>query len=142
MGADTYYLKNMSNRRFATALDGSAANKARVGLATRNNSTSQRWTLEPAEGGYYRIINQHSNMVMGNGGRTESVAAIVQVVKSTGDGQLWRLEDAGSGGKRIINKLSGRALCISRADIGKAEAPLIQYDYGNEIHFWWYLLPA
>ncbi len=142
MAATTYYLKNRSNRKFATVPKASTAEHVTLTFSTRNNSTSQRWRLEPAGNGYYYIINQNNNLAMSNGKRLENSIPILQVAKASSDDQLWLLQDMGNGYKRFINKYSKKALCISGAAINRAEAPLIQYDSHDQSHFGWYLLPA
>src|ERR1019366_3739960 len=72
---------------------------------------NQKWTIAPAEGGFYKIVNLGSGAAIGAG-----TGGAVELSPYTGaDGQLWQLDQVPDGGYRIRNKASGLSLTAASA---------------------------
>jgi len=88
---------------------------------------NQKWTIAPAGGGFYKIVNLGSGAAMaaGNGGA-------VELAPYTGtDAQIWQLDQFPDGGYRIRNKSSG--LCLTAASSGGVTASAFVRD---DLHLW------
>jgi len=72
----------------------------------------QKWTITPAGGGFYKIINVANGNVLENGLGLVGYGEAVDVVPFTGaDVQLWKIDQLADGSYRIvpqggINKLA------------------------------------
>jgi hypothetical protein len=70
---------------------------------------NQKWTIAPAGGGFYKIMNAGTGDALGAGdGFTNGVGTPVTLAPYTdADGQLWHLDQFPEGGWRIRNKTGG-----------------------------------
>ena len=88
---------------------------------------NQKWTIAPAEGGFYKIVNLGSGAAIGAG-----TGGAVELSPYTGaDGQLWQLDQVPDGGYRIRNKASG--LSLTAASAGGLVASAFVHD---DLHLW------
>ena len=87
---------------------------------------NQKWTIGPAGGGFYKIVN------LGSGDAMAATDATIVLAPYTGaDAQLWRLEQFPDGGYRIRNKATG--LCLTQAGGGGLSATAFVRD---DLHLW------
>jgi len=73
---------------------------------------NQRWTIAPAGGGFYKIVNLGANLALGISADAWQLAAYTGA-----DGQLWQLDQFPDGGYRIRNKSTGAALATSASGL-------------------------
>ncbi|UOQ97009.1 RICIN domain-containing protein [Hymenobacter sp. 5317J-9] len=105
-----------------------------VGDASALSST--RWVLQPADPGYYYVLNQSTNLALRPKGATDAERLqenqpISQEALSTsgtnGDYMMWKVVYTGSGGYyRFQNKRSGKYLNVKGGGV-TADLPLVQY---------------
>jgi arabinan endo-1,5-alpha-L-arabinosidase len=88
---------------------------------------NQKWTIAPAEGGFYKIVNLGSGTAIGAG----TGGAVELSPYSGADGQLWQLDQFPDGGYRIRNKASG--LSLTAAGAGGLVASAFVRD---DLHLW------
>jgi hypothetical protein len=89
---------------------------------------NQKWTIAPAGGGFYKIVNAGSGDALGAGdGATVGLAAFTGT-----DGQLWHLDEFPDGGWRIRNKGTGMSLTAAGAGGGLGLAPFVR----DDLHLW------
>ena len=89
---------------------------------------TQKWTIAPAGGGFYKIVNA------GSGDAIQAAAgdAAVGLAAYTGaDGQLWRLDQFPDGGYRIHNKATGMSLTAASAG-GLVASAFVR----DDLHLW------
>jgi arabinan endo-1,5-alpha-L-arabinosidase len=87
---------------------------------------NQKWTIAPAGGGFYKIVN------LGSGDAIGATDAAITLAAYTGaDGQLWRLDQFPDGGYRIRNKATG--MCLTAAGGGGLTASAFVRD---DLHLW------
>ncbi len=87
---------------------------------------NQKWTIAPAGGGFYKIVNVGSGDAIG-----AADAAITLAAYTGADGQLWRLDQFPDGGYRIRNKATG--MCLAAAGGGSVAASAFVHD---DLHLW------
>jgi hypothetical protein len=70
---------------------------------------NQKWTIAPAGGGFFKIVNAGSGDALGEADRlTNGVGTSVDLAPYTGaDKQMWELDQFPDGGWRIRNKTGG-----------------------------------
>ena len=89
---------------------------------------NQKWTIAPAGGGFYKIVNVGSGDAIGAGN-----GASVPLAPFTGaDAQLWHLDEFPDGGWRIRNKATGMSLTTAGAGSGLALGPFVR----DDVHLW------
>jgi len=72
---------------------------------------NQKWTIAPAGGGFYKIVNAGSGDALGEGEVKGTGMPPVTLAAYTGaDKQMWRLDQFPDGGWRIVNKADGLSL--------------------------------
>ncbi len=72
---------------------------------------NQKWTITPAGGGFYKIVNVGTGNALGTSGITLAFGMTVDLSPYTGaDAQLWHLDQFPDGGWRIRNKGAGLSL--------------------------------
>jgi arabinan endo-1,5-alpha-L-arabinosidase len=89
---------------------------------------NEKWTIAPAEGGFYKIVNVGSGTAMQVSG---DATAVGLAAYTDADSQLWRLEQFPDGGYRILNKANG--LSLSEGAAGTVAAgPFV----ADDLHRW------
>jgi len=89
---------------------------------------NQKWTIAPAGGGFYKIVNAGSGDAIGTAG-----AAVALAAYTGADGQVWRLDEYPDGGWRIRNKATGLSLAGAGAGAGGVVASEFVRD---DLHLW------
>jgi hypothetical protein len=104
---------------------------------TPDGSANQRWQLEPAENGYYKIVNLNSGLLLGiSGASTTAGATALQWGDTLTPDHLWQVVDAGGGYSKLINKNSGLLLGIQSMSTSSGAAALQWTDNGSADHLW------
>jgi parallel beta-helix repeat protein len=94
-----------------------------------NGLGNDEWQFVPTDGGYYRIVNANSGLVMAvEGAALTRGAGVVQSVSSDGSSHHdeWLIQPAGNGLYNLVNRLSGLYLDVRHAS-SKGGARLIQW---------------
>lgn len=100
----------------------------------------QKWRFA-YEGGYHRIVAQHSGKCLDVSGAVQANgAAVMQWECNGGDNQLWELIPVGDA-YRVVAKHSGRCLDVSEASHSDGAA-IIQWDCNGGQNQLWRLVPA
>jgi arabinan endo-1,5-alpha-L-arabinosidase len=76
---------------------------------------NEKWTIAPAEGGFYKIVNLGNGNAMQVAAEATGPAPISLGAYTGADTQLWRLEQFPDGSYRIRNKATGLSLTESAA---------------------------
>ena len=93
---------------------------------------TQKWTIAPAGGGFYKIVNAGSGVALGTKGFEGAFGMVVELSPYTGaDGQLWRLDQFPDGGYRIHNKATGMSLTAASAG-GLVASAFVR----DDLHLW------
>ena len=117
---------------------GSTKSGANVQIYTKNRSAAQRFLLDYADDGYYRIVNLQSGKVLDvAGGSKVNGTNIWQYVWNGSDAQLWSLEENG-GGYSIVSKASGKVLDVAGGS-NRAGTNVQLYDSNQTAAQTWYL---
>ena len=90
---------------------------------------NQKWTIAPAGGGFYKIVNVGTGNALGASGITLAFGMTVDLSPYTGaDAQLWHLDQFPDGGWRIRNKGTGLSLTPGRRRRKVALGPFVRDD--------------
>jgi arabinan endo-1,5-alpha-L-arabinosidase len=89
----------------------------------------QKWTIAPADGGFYKIVNLGTGFALGAGDGASSQVALAPFTAA--DSQLWHLDQFPDSGYRIRNKATGQSLAATRAD-GLALDAFVR----DDLHLW------
>ena len=74
---------------------------------------NQKWTISPAEGGFYKIVNAGTGYALGSKQTAQGAETSLWASPFEGrDQQLWRLEQFPNGGYRIRLKSDGASLAM------------------------------
>jgi arabinan endo-1,5-alpha-L-arabinosidase len=77
-------------------------------LARYLTLANQTWTIAPAGGGFYKIVNAATGDALETGGINWRIGTVASLSPYTGaDAQMWQLEQFPNGGYRIRNKWGG-----------------------------------
>ena len=135
-----YYLRVRigGQNRVLDISGGSTASGANAQIYTKNGSAAQRFLLDYAGDGYYRIVNLQSGKVLDvAGGSKANGTNIWQYVWNGSDAQLWSLEANGSG-YSIVSKASGKVLDVAGGS-NKAGTNVQLYASNKSAAQTWYL---
>jgi arabinan endo-1,5-alpha-L-arabinosidase len=88
---------------------------------------NQKWTVAPAGGGFYKIVNLGTGDALG---ATPDGAAGLAAYTGA-DAQLWQLEQFPDGGWRIRNKATGQSL-MAAGPAGVAVGDFVR----DDLHLW------
>ncbi|MGW0331181.1 MGH1-like glycoside hydrolase domain-containing protein [Streptomyces sp. NPDC003011] len=104
---------------------------------TANTTANHRWTVVPAENGYYKIFNTNSGQVLGikDASKTAGATALQWGDTLTAD-HLWSVVDAGGGYCKLVNKNSGLVLGVDGMSTSSGAAVLQWDDTGTADHLW------
>ena len=91
----------------------------------------QKWTVAPATGGFYKIVNLGSGDSIGTTAGAAGDAAIMLGSYTGTDTQLWHLDQFPDGGYRIRNKATGLCLTATGAD-----AVVASEFVRDDLHLW------
>ena len=117
---------------------GSTASGANAQIYTKNGSAAQRFLLDYAGDGYYRIVNLQSGKALDvAGGSKANGTNIWQYVWNGSDAQLWSLEENGSG-YSIVSKASGKVLDVAGGS-NRAGTNVQLYESNRSAAQTWYL---
>jgi hypothetical protein len=89
---------------------------------------NQKWTIAPAGGGFYKVVNAGSGDAIG----AVNVAGVALGAFTGADTQLWHLDEFPDGGWRIRNKATGMSLTTASAGSGLALGPFVR----DDLHLW------
>ncbi len=113
-------------------------NGAKVIGWTDQGTADQTWTLEPAENGFYKLINYNSLKALGvYAGSVENGAECVQWDADGTANQKWKLESVMVGNSvyyKLIN--CGSNLCLSFSGSSNDGVQAIQTPYTGESELW------
>ncbi|MFF0434499.1 RICIN domain-containing protein [Streptomyces sp. NPDC004327] len=88
--------------------------------------SNERWELDSALGGYYRIKSVSSGKCVNvEGGGNANATRVIQYTCGTSDNELWKFVPVGSG-YQVVVKSSGKCLNVA-GGVGVGHG-LIQYD--------------
>jgi autotransporter-associated beta strand protein len=93
LGGNQYKITHLSTG-FSVEIPGGTSTTNTQAQQTWNGTNAwQRWTLESAAAGFYRIKNTHTNQVLGvSGASTSDGAAVVQSVNTGATSQQWSFQ--------------------------------------------------
>lgn len=125
--ANTYYLVSKKSNKCMDVADVKLDDGANIIQYTWQCSDNQKWKLEDAGDGYFKITAAHSGkcISVSDGGRE-----IVQLSWTGSDSQKWKFEKDEEGYYKIVNKASGKCLDVAGASTGD-KAQIIQYQWKN-----------
>ncbi|WP_410812729.1 alpha-L-fucosidase [Micromonospora sp. 067-2] len=104
----------------------STADGAPVVQWTNNSGANQRWYVQDAGGGFYKVINVRSGKALDiGGGSSASAAAVVQNTWTGANSQQWSITSAG-GYYTLTNRNSGLVVDVNAGSTADG-ATLIQY---------------
>lgn len=91
-----------------------------------SGATNERWELDSALGGYYRLKAVNSGKCMNvQGGGNANGTQVIQYTCGSSDNELWKFVPAGTG-YQVVAKSSGKCLNV-QGGVGPGNN-LIQYD--------------
>ncbi len=99
---------------------------------------TQKWTIAPVGGGFYKIVNAATGDAIGAGdaamGMVSGLGAVISLSPYTGkDWQLWRLDQFPDGGWRIRDKIHGLSLkMIEGGGVVLSPGPFVR----DDLHLW------
>lgn len=92
-----------------------------------HTGANQKWKLEDAGGGYWRVKAGHSSMCLDLASQsTANAVGLVQATCGNGTSQQWATEDVGGGALRLKSRYSGLCVDVDRANKDDG-ASVIQY---------------
>lgn len=87
--------------------DGATATGANVQIWQSNDTAAQKWTIEAAGDGYYKLISQKSGKVLDVAdAKKTSGTNVQQCIWTDNPAQYWRFTDAGDGYYHITTRLN------------------------------------
>ena len=120
-----------------TIADSSTSDDGNIIQKAYSGGDDQQWNIQPAEGGYYSVVNVHSGKALEVAGASTSNGANVQ--QGTYEGshhQQWAIEDVGDGYVRLTARHSGKALDVQDASLVDG-ANVQQWEYDGSTHKQW-----
>jgi hypothetical protein len=101
------------------------------------NYTSQQWKFIDAGGGYYKIQNRNSGLILG---LTNGSSADGTIIEQWTDGgwtsQHWQLIDAGGGFFKLKSRASGKLIDISSSSLDDGANAIAWTDNGGANQQW------
>lgn len=85
-----------------------------------DHQANQQWQLVPTDGGYYRVVNRHSGLVLdvtGGPGATASGVRVQLWSSWNGPNQQWKLVPQGNGEYALVARHSGKCLDVPWSSI-------------------------
>ncbi|MEJ2858171.1 MULTISPECIES: RICIN domain-containing protein [unclassified Saccharothrix] len=120
--ASAYY--QFVSVRSGNALDVAGADSAdgvRIQQEKRTaDAASQQWRVQPAEDGYYQLVNVNSGKVLGVRAGAEAQANVEQQSDLGAPTQQWTLTEVDGGAVKIVSRASGKVLCVQDGPDGQA----------------------
>ena len=103
----TRALKASKNKSFAVSInEASRADGANVNLATYSNSNDKKFTFIYSGGGYYRLVNVNSKLVLTVDGNTKvNGTNVIQSAWAGQSGQRWKVTKNADGTVSLTNAL-------------------------------------
>lgn len=112
--------------------EASTGNGGAVGQWDWANADQQKFTLQPAGDGCYRIVAKHSGKILAvEGASTDNGACLIQWDSGPDNNEIFRLEPAGDGCYRLIAQHSGKVLAVEAASRDN-DARILQWDSGSD----------
>jgi glucose/arabinose dehydrogenase len=137
-----YKLENQCSGKIMQVADASAADAARVRLATWTGGAHQQWKIEAQSDGSYRLVAQHSGKVLDaslSRAREDNVLVFHQYGWHGRDNQRFSIEPLGDGRHRLLARHNQKALDVRGA--GTADGTTIwQWDWNNTCAQRWTLV--
>lgn len=101
---------------------------------------SQKWTIEPADGNYYKIENSNSGLVLDVKAMSSAEnGEIIQYSYNGGWNQQWEVEETSDGYYRFKNRLSGLYLGVKNNGAADGDS-VVQVSQGNDSAKWFMLV--
>ncbi|WP_433062926.1 RICIN domain-containing protein [Dactylosporangium sp. CS-033363] len=136
-GFDPTRTYQLGNRRSGKSLEAATAGGTTVDQRTDNGSALQRWYLQDAGDGYYKVVNAGSGKALDvYQAATADGATVVQWSYSGSANQQWSVTDAGGGYYRLTARHSGKALDVSGGSTADGAA-VIQWPYTGGTNQQW-----
>ncbi len=127
--------------KLADVKDGSTADRAAVIQWSANGGSNQRWRLQDAGSGYFRVVNVNSGKCLDvTSGSTSNGATVIQYTCGGGSNQQWQVRDMGSGYAQLVARHSGKCLDVSNVSTADGAA-LIQWTCGSGSNQQWQQRP-
>lgn len=125
-GGDFSFIAKHSGKCMDLDLSGGGlGNGVRILQQECSGGPSQRWSLVPAGGGYYQIINMYSNKCLDlHLGLPTNQNIVQQWDCNDHPWQLWYFPPTGDGGYRIANKATG--MCLDVLNVSLSSGALVQ----------------
>jgi hypothetical protein len=135
-GSEVRIINRNSGLELGVAGAGTAAGAA-VQQQPADGSANHRWSLVPAENGYYKIVNENSGLTLGiNGASKTAGATALQWGDNLTPDHLWSIVDAGDGWFKLVNRNSGLLLGVQDASTAAGAVALQWTDSGTPDHLW------
>lgn len=131
-GSAEYTITGVQSGKCVEIANGSTADGARVQISSCTGQARQRFRIEAADGGYFRIRNVGTNKCLDvTGASTGDGAAIQQYSCWAGQNQQFSLSDVTSDAVRITARHSGKVLDVNGR--GTADGTqLIQWPWNGQ----------
>jgi hypothetical protein len=124
---------------YALDASGGATNGTAVVQHVDTGSSTQRWRVSDAGGGYFALINDATGLALDNGNTTTNGASVIEYAENGGSTQSWQISDVGGGYFKLLNQRSG--LALDNANTTADNAGVIQYtDNGGTPQRWQFIL--
>lgn len=102
-----------------------------------SRDASCRWEMVDAGGGWFKLHNMSTGLVLGVAAQSASDSAAIDQAKDTGSAdQLWRFIDDGGGKFKILNRNSSLLLGVDRMSPADGAAVVQFHDNGTADHLW------
>lgn len=137
---NTFAIYNRNSGKSLNVYSGSTEDEAQIEQYTFSDWSSQLWSFELVEDGYYKIVNKNSGKVLDiKALSTTAGAYCIQYEYNGGWNQQWQIEVDNDGQFRIKNRLSGLYLGISDAS-SEDGAVCVQLEESDSENITWYFL--
>lgn len=142
IAGQTYSIVARNSNKALEVYQQSTANNAIIDQWSYWGGNNQKWKVQVASSGYYKLININSGKAIDVGGTTNG-STVQQYSYWGGDNQQWSINNLGNGYFSITSKASGRALDISSQSTANG-APVLIWDYwgGNNQQYTFNLISS
>ena len=136
VSAGVYQLINLNSGMSLDNPSASMQSGTQMVQNTLSSQLDQQWRIDDAGGGYFKLTNIASGLVLTGGKR--SLSAVTQAADSGGNSQRWYFRIEADGSLELVNKASDLVLNVY-GESKAALAPLISYSDRNTTNEFWML---
>ncbi|ATB42593.1 glycosyl hydrolase [Cystobacter fuscus] len=127
-----YRIVNKSTGKCVDIEGPSTADGAKIHQWACHTGSSQQWTLQPTDGGYYQIVSRYSGKALDVADvSTADGAPVQQWVWSNGSNQQFKTVSLGNGYVRIEARHSGKVLDVTSCTSSGDGTKLQQWTWSN-----------